>query len=158
MSKIIMSCDFCGKPVSRYGSKVKKHNFCSRECLSKFSSSKTNPDRYAQLKNYTRMSENMKRLNEKLNPHRMDFQTRIKLRQSRLGKGAGKTYAKFLSHPEHRISAELAIGRKLLPGEVVHHIDGNKRNNEATNLMVFPSQAEHAAWHKQHNMKEGDAR
>jgi hypothetical protein len=39
------------------------------------------------------------------------------------------------------------LGRPLLSGEVVHHIDRDKRNNRPENLMVFASQKEHAAWH-----------
>ena len=39
------------------------------------------------------------------------------------------------------------LGRKLKPDEVVHHIDGNKRNNEPSNLKVFENQAEHARFH-----------
>jgi len=80
--------------------------------------------------------------------------TREKLRQSRLGTGQGKTYAKRFGRHEHRIVAEQMLGRPLRPGEVVHHIDGNKRNNAPENLMVFASQAEHALWHK----KAGDLR
>ena len=34
-----------------------------------------------------------------------------------------------------------------LPNEVVHHRDGNKRNNEPNNLVVFPNQSEHARHH-----------
>lgn len=45
----------------------------------------------------------------------------------------------------------MILGRPLERGEVVHHIDRNKRNNEPENLMVFPSQAHHAAWHKEHD-------
>jgi hypothetical protein len=43
----------------------------------------------------------------------------------------------------HRIVAAEKLGRPLLPGEVVHHIDGNKKNNDPTNLMVLPSHAAH---------------
>lgn len=48
---------------------------------------------------------------------------------------------------EHRILAELKLGRDLLPGEVVHHIDGNPRNNDLSNIEVLSSQAEHARLH-----------
>ena len=45
--------------------------------------------------------------------------------------------------PVHRIVAHNMLGRKLRPGEVVDHIDGNKTNNNPSNLRVFPSNAEH---------------
>ena len=37
---------------------------------------------------------------------------------------------------EHRVLAERKLGRRLLPGEVVHHRDHNKRNNHPDNLEV----------------------
>lgn len=92
----------------------------------------------------------MTEINKMLNPTRMGFSTRVKIKLARQGSGTGKSYAKSFGIHTHRIIAERSIGRKLLPGEVVHHIDGNKRNNNPNNLMVFSSQAEHAKFHKEH--------
>ena len=48
---------------------------------------------------------------------------------------------------EHRLKMELWIGRKLAPHEVVHHIDGNKSNNDIHNLMLFPTKNAHTKFH-----------
>lgn len=47
----------------------------------------------------------------------------------------------------HRVEAEKKIGRKLLPEEVVHHIDGDPQNNSWDNLEVLPSQSAHMKLH-----------
>lgn len=39
--------------------------------------------------------------------------------------------------PEHILIAEAVLGRPLKKGEIVHHTDFNKLNNESTNLL-FP--------------------
>ena len=49
---------------------------------------------------------------------------------------------------EHVLVAEKKLGRKLKCGEVVHHIDANKKNNDESNLIVFASNADHSAFHK----------
>ena len=38
--------------------------------------------------------------------------------------------------PEHILKAEAALGRKLKRGEIVHHVDGNKKNNANSNLFI----------------------
>lgn len=49
---------------------------------------------------------------------------------------------------EHILKAEEKLGRKLIEGEVVHHIDSNRKNNDTDNLMIFDSAKSHAAYHR----------
>ncbi len=56
----------------------------------------------------------------------------------------------------HREVMEQKLGRKLVPGEIVHHIDENKRNNKPDNLELT-NVKEHAKHHhpdgKPNNLK-----
>lgn len=134
---MITTCDNCGKEIKVYGRKAQafKHHFCNREC------------------SHDHMSKRMSEMNRKMNPDRMTEETRSKLRKAHLDSGEGVTYTKTYGRHTHRIVAEQILGRPLMKGEVVHHIDGDKRNNDPSNLMVFKSQAEHAKYHQQHPIR-----
>lgn len=135
------NCDWCGVEVYRYPCNVGKHVFCCSECRSAFLSKETNPNGYIK-------HPHLSRYNAEHNSERMTVDVRKKLRASRAMVAKKGTYLKFLGRHLHRVIAEQKIGRKLRPGEIVHHIDGNKHNNSPANLMILSNQAEHARLHK----------
>jgi hypothetical protein len=68
------------------------------------------------------------------------------------GTGSKRAYTKFRGKHMHRFLMEQHIGRRLRPKEIVHHIDGDKFNNDITNLQIV-TRAEHARIHFGHNDK-----
>lgn len=67
-------------------------------------------------------------------------------------------YAKVVGHPNatknnyvllHRIVMENHLKRLLTKEEVIHHIDGNKHNNNITNLQLMTNK-EHTKLHVKH--------
>lgn len=126
----IVVCEKCGKEFKRLKSDINEHIFCSPECAKDFV--RDQGSKVCKSMNHT-------------------IWRRIKLRNAHLGKGEGKTYTKTFGRHTHRIVAEQMLGRSLRPGEVVHHINEDKRDNRPENLMVFPSQTEHARWHMEHD-------
>ena len=55
--------------------------------------------------------------------------------------------------PLHRVKASKKLGRPLRSDEVVHHIDGNKKNNRKSNLQVM-SKSEHYKIHHDYNTRK----
>lgn len=81
---------------------------------------------------------------------------RAKTRTATLGADGYKYvwFADGSGEKEHRFIVEQKIGRKLTRDEVVHHIDGNRANNDISNLMVM-SRGEHSKLHREHEKEIG---
>jgi hypothetical protein len=57
-------------------------------------------------------------------------------------------YKEIAGRRVHIVKAELALGRRLPCGAVVHHVDGDKWNNANANLVICQDVAYHALLHR----------
>jgi hypothetical protein len=62
-------------------------------------------------------------------------------------KGGRKKQVRFYRRQSYEVAA-ICLGKPLGRGEVIHHIDENSENNVPENLMIFPSQVNHAQYHQ----------
>jgi len=77
--------------------------------------------------------------------------------------GTGYIMLKKPNHPnatkngyvlEHRVRVEELIGRILKKEEIVHHIDGNRQNNDIKNLLLLKNKKEHMILHNNQLKKD----
>ena len=132
VKQVRVRCSLCGKPYQKTETRIHENNFCCREHLCSWNS--------------RRMSE-YNRLTNPMNQPGGVLESRIRRSRKLRGKGEGKAYRKLLGRHEHRQIVETLLGRSLKTGEVVHHLDGNKRNNDPENLVALPSQSVHCKAH-----------
>lgn len=59
---------------------------------------------------------------------------------------------------EHRRVVELAIGKPLPDGAVVHHVNGDKTDNRTSNLVVCQDQTYHAGLHARQRVLQAGGR
>lgn len=159
---VMVTCGQCGKSFSVWPHKVRDSNFCSRDCYfehkragqvvvhcERCGKEMRRPRSWVARgkRVFCSMSCRSQTVNPTRNKTLMTPEVREKLRKARLGRGAGVSYTKTYGRHTHRVVAEEKLGRPLFPGEIVHHIDGNKRNNDPENLAVLSSQSVHAQIH-----------
>ena len=134
-----VKCCWCGKSIYRKPSLLKRSKFhaCSKSCLSQYNHTGSTPWNKGKKLHYKVWNKGIQ------SPLRMEkhpgWKGGIKIGYN--GYVIVRRYRKDCL--QHRIIAEIKIGRKLRKGEVVHHIDENKTNNDPNNLMVFSSSSEH---------------
>jgi hypothetical protein len=104
------------------------------------------------LKQLPRTEQHRKRIGE---AQRRAWQTTRQRKPigSRMIDGDGYARIKVVAgtgrwRPEHFIVAERSLGRALSKGEVVHHIDGDRANNEPQNLFVCRDRSHHNEVHR----------
>ena len=116
--KEVRYCILCGSPFHRHNGNTKAQ-YCSNLCACR-------------------------------SRHTFAFQSKAgkagsKYAISKRGTGT-KTYVKFYGQHQHRVMMECHLQRCLASNEIVHHIDGDKHNNDITNLQLM-TRAEHARVH-----------
>jgi hypothetical protein len=117
--KVEIRCDCCKRTFLRHQYHIGKFNFCSRECYGKWRSANKVGENSSHWKDGTHMQGGYKYIRQ-----------------------ADGSYKQ-----EHRFIVEEHLGRPLTDNEVIHHKDGNKLNNDLSNLELT-TRVEHPTKHK----------
>ena len=135
-------CSKCGSVCKngRKHSNRNKHTFCSMECYLSFKTKRISVKCDNCGADFIKKSSDIARTVHNYCSHKCEIEYRHKHRKP------STRYVKQDNDGLHRLIAGKMIGRKLLSSEQVHHIDGNSRNNDPSNLMVVTAQ-EHGRIH-----------
>lgn len=137
----IKKCDNCGKEFSyrgRHGTR-NKHFFCSYDCYIEFKTKKIEVP--CDMCGGPFMKKRSDIWRSKYNFCCEEcYRTYICLNRE------SKNGLAYDGKPVYRMMIERELGRELSPEELVHHIDGNHKNNAMSNLLVV-SRSEHQKIH-----------
>lgn len=137
-------CENCGKSKQIYPSQLKKSKifFCDYSCHRIYKNKVANPSRSRDLK-----GEN----NPMWGKHPKAWNKGLRGKDSHNWKGGVHNrkdgYVRVYVSGKRELLHRNILKDKLKEKNVVHHIDGNPSNNDKSNLLILPSQAEHARLH-----------
>lgn len=139
VERVELVCEHCGTTFRKMACELTRGRgrFCSRVCM------------YASRKRGSEVACGRcgRRFYRKAGemPATMDPFCSVRCYRAARAEGS-RWYRKVDGRHEHRTVAEKKLGRKLLDEEVVHHIDGDPRNNDPANLEVL-TRGEHSRLH-----------
>lgn len=149
-SLVYKKCLWCGKPFV-CNTKTARKTYCSIQCGIRSHSRKYKVD-VEKLRELVDSDVNLLQICDILHEtyhvvRRVMCENGIKYKRKYKRRSDG--YWGYTTDKNHRKIIENFIGRKLLSSERVHHIDGDKQNNDISNLCLLSSEREHAVLHKQ---------
>ena len=140
--RVELKCLNCGENHFKLQCQIGRGRgkFCSKLCANKHRQSGTIIKCVlCEVEFYRRFGDQKKAINQ--------FCSKECYSNNRIINSKKTTYLKEGAKHKHIIVAEKTLNRSLKKGEVVHHIDNDKKNNNIENLAVLPSQSIHAKVH-----------
>lgn len=154
-TKII--CQYCGKEFELKSSETRvkenKVHYCSAECRNNgMKKGKILKCKYCGEKFYTTRHDFCSRKCAK-EYRKENYKHKLYIENGYICRYING-YNKKGNVKEHRYIMEQYLGRKLKSNEVVHHIDGNRENNDIKNLQVM-TRGEHSKLHREKELLQG---
>lgn len=147
-------CEICNKEFEVYKYREKTALYCSKDCYHK--STRKNLDTYCKNcgKVFRRKCEN-----DIKSFCSLKCSCEFKRNKPKIAKLSKDGYKRIWltdgsSVTEHQYVMEKHIGRKLEKNECVHHIDGNRANNDINNLQLMTI-GEHSKLHRKKEVANG---
>lgn len=134
----IKKCDNCGKEFEyrgRHGTR-NKHFFCCHNCYIEFKTKKVEVPCDLCGKTFLKKRSDIRRSKNNFCCEECYRDYMSLTRQSKDG-------LKYDGKPVYRLMIEHELGRELTSDELVHHIDGNHKNNALSNLVVVTRSEHH---------------
>ena len=130
-------CAECGKELIRLPCRIKERNYCNGKCQMQYEYKNGIRDKFKTVEKAQEAVRKKSKERFKTKPN-----TKINKRGYKMIYIPIKGWVK-----EHTYIWENA-NEKIKPGQILHHIDGNKLNNSLSNLMLFPNNSAHIKYHK----------